>query len=119
VYGTEPTPKGKVPATEALPPGTVTDQAGGFRWASPQKAVSALPQCASDADVSGEVTVETYSVAYDRGGSPQRAVVACRAPDGRRTWANVTDPDHLTLLITEEGCGRLGVVGPDGMVDLR
>ena len=67
----------------------------------------------------GEVTVETYSVAYDRGGAPGRAVVACRTPDGRRAWANVTDPDHLALLVTEEGCGRLGVLGPDGVVDLR
>jgi acetyl-CoA C-acetyltransferase len=119
VYSTEPPSKGEGRAAGGLPAGTVTDQAGGFRWASPQPAVSALPQCASDADVSGEVTVETYSVAYDRGGAPQRAVVACRAPDGRRTWANVIDPDHLALLVTEEGCGRLGVLGTDGVVDIR
>ena len=48
-----------------------------------------------------------------------RGVVACRTPEGRRAWAEVTDPDHLALLVTEEGCGRLGTLGPDGQVDLR
>ncbi len=71
-----------------------------------------------DADASGEVTVETYSVAYSRTGSPERAVVACRTPDGRRAWANVKDPDQLSLLVTEEGCGRLGTLRAGGVVDL-
>jgi len=97
----------------------VVEEAGGFRWADPQRAVHALPQCSPDADAEGEVSVETYTVAYDRGGSPERAVVACRTPEGRRAWANVTDPDHLTLLVTEEGCGRLGFLRPGGIVDLR
>jgi acetyl-CoA C-acetyltransferase len=119
LYGTEPDPGRGDPSEDRLPPGTDTEEAGGFRWARPQQAVSALPQCASDADASGEVTVETYAVPFDRGGEPERAVVACRTPDGRRAWANVTDPDHLRLLVTEEGCGRLGVLGRDGVVDLR
>ena len=46
-------------------------------------------------------------------------MVACRTPEGRRAWAHVTDPDHLALLVTEEGCGRLGTLRPDGQVDLR
>ena len=40
-------------------------------------------------------------------------------PRGRRAWAQVTDPDHLAVLVTEEGCGRLGTLRPDGEVDLR
>ncbi len=132
IYGTEPPgsrpgPEGTAgestgttgTATPAgLPEGTETDQAGGFAWASPQRAVAALPQCSPDADAQGEVTVETYSVSYGRDGAPVGAVVACRTPDGRRAWANVTDPDHLALLVTEEGCGRLGTLRPDGQVDL-
>jgi acetyl-CoA C-acetyltransferase len=65
------------------------------------------------------VTVETYSVAFGRNGAPERAVVACRTPEGRRAWARVSDADHLALLVTEEGCGRLGTLRPDGEVDLR
>jgi hypothetical protein len=102
-----------------VPEGSVVERAGGFSWADPQRAVLALPQCSTDADARGEVTVETYSVVYGRGGEPERAVVACRTPEGLRAWANVTDSDHLALLVTEEGCGRLGTLRGDGLVDLR
>jgi len=119
LFGTDPAPGRAGTAGPGLPEGTVVEEAGGFRWADPQRAVHALPQCSPDADAEGEVSVETYTVAYDRGGSPERAVVACRTPEGRRAWANVTDPDHLTLLVTEEGCGRLGFLRPGGIVDLR
>jgi acetyl-CoA C-acetyltransferase len=120
VYGTEPQ-SGPAPAGAGrpLPDGTVVAEAGGFVWADPQAAVGSLPQCSPDTDAQGEVTVETYSVSYDRGGSPDRAVVACRTPEGRRAWAKVTDPGYLDLLVTEEGCGRLGKLRPDGEVDLR
>jgi acetyl-CoA C-acetyltransferase len=120
IYGTEPGHgPGATGGHPALPDGSVMAEAGGFGWASPQTAVGSLPQCSPDADAQGEVTVETYSVSYDRGGSPHRAVVACRTPEGRRAWATVSDPGHLDLLVTEEGCGRLGKLRPDGEVDLR
>ncbi len=108
------------PGRRAGPParGTRVEEAAGYRWADPQAAVSALPQQASDADASGEVTVETYSVPFGPDGSPERAVVACVTPDGRRSWASVTDPDQLALLVTEECCGRLGRLR-GGVVDLR
>jgi acetyl-CoA C-acetyltransferase len=115
VYGTEPAPDGTAPL---LPDGTTTEQVAGFAWANPQAAVGALPQCSPDADAEGEVTVETYSVGYGRDGSPTRAVVACRTPEGRRAWASLSDPDQLALLVTEEGCGRLGTLRGDGQVDL-
>jgi acetyl-CoA C-acetyltransferase len=116
IYGTDPPSSG--------PPGSLADrvavtEAGGYRWADPQGAVGSLPQCSPDAEAVGEVEVETYSVSYQRDGAPERGVVACRTPDGRRAWATVTDPDHLALLVTEEGCGRLGRLGPHGQIDLR
>ena len=119
LYGTDP-PAGHARDLDParLPVGTVVEEAGGFAWANPQAAVGALPQCVPDADASGEVTVETYSVAYGRTGSPERAVVACRTPEGRRAWANVTDADQLAVLVTEEGCGRLGKLRAGGLVDL-
>ena len=120
LYGTDPRPDHRSGAeVESLPEGTAVESAGGFTWADPQPAVGSLPQCPPDADAEGEVTVETYSVSCDRAGVPVRGVVACRTPEGRRAWAEVTDPDHLALLVTEEGCGRLGTLGPDGQVDLR
>ena len=118
LYGTEP-PTGASSGDDGLPGGTVVESAAGFTWGDPQAAVGALPQCAPDSDAHGEVTVETYSVSFGRDGAPERAVVACRTPEGRRAWAHVSDADHLELLVTEEGCGRLGNLRPDGEVDLR
>jgi len=117
-YGTEPPGTVRVDP-DLLPAGTVVEHAGGFAWADPQAAVGSLPQCAPDAEARGEVTVETYSVPFGRDGSPERAVVACRTLEGRRAWAHVTDPDQLAVLVTEEGCGRLGTLRADGEVDLR
>jgi acetyl-CoA C-acetyltransferase len=117
IYGTEPV-GGSGRNAIGLPDAIESVEAGGFRWADPQAAVGALPQCSPDAEAVGEVTVETYSVAYERDGTPSRAVVACRTPDGRRAWANVTDADQLSMLVTEEGCGRLGTRRADGEVDL-
>jgi acetyl-CoA C-acetyltransferase len=124
LYGTEPSRSGPGSGESdgagvaGLPERTQVEGVAGFAWADPQLAVSGLPQCTPDADATGEVSVETYSVSYDRGGSPVKALVACRTPEGLRTWATVTDPDQLLLLVTEEGCGRLGTLR-GGEVDLR
>ena len=118
VYGTAPNATGEVDPG-LLPGGTVVESAAGFAWADPQAAVGSLPQCSPDADARGEVTVETYSVEFGRPGAPERAVVACRTLEGRRAWAHVTDPDQLAVLVTEEGCGRLGTLRADGEIDLR
>ena len=119
LYGTEPGPvRGGGVATADLPENIAMNDSGGFLYADPQRAVAALPQCAPDGDAEGEITVETYSIACGRDGTPERAVVAGRTPEGRRTWANVTDADQLNLLMTEEGCGRLGTLRPDGELDL-
>jgi acetyl-CoA C-acetyltransferase len=124
IYGTSPGPARSPddgPAVEGptLAAGSDVERAGGFAWADPQRAVLSLPQCSPDADAKGEVVVETYSVSYGRDGTPQRAVVACRTPEGRRAWAGVTDPDHLAALVSEEGCGWPGILRGDGTVDLR
>jgi acetyl-CoA C-acetyltransferase len=115
IYGTEPA----APGGATAPENTEVEEAAGFRWVDPQSAVDALPQCSPDADAAGEVTVETYTVTYDRDGAPERAIVACRTPEGRRAWANVSDADQVAVLVTEEGCGRLGMLRSDGRVDLR
>ncbi len=116
VYGTRPARAGG--GEPAAADGVEVHRAGGFTWSDPQAAVSALPQCATDAGASGEVTVETYSVTFDRAGRPDRAVVACRTPEGRRAWGQTTDPDQLEVLVTEEGCGRLATLDGEGGVDV-
>ena len=86
VYGTEPL-SGPAAVPHDLPEGTIVESAGSFVWGDPQVAVGALPMCSPDGDVLGDVTGEIYSVAFGRDGAPDRAVVACRTPEGGRAWA--------------------------------
>jgi acetyl-CoA C-acetyltransferase len=89
-----------------------------FAWKNVQAAVDALPRCVVDPGATGPVRVETYTVAFDRDGAPERGILACRTADGSRAWGNVSDPDALTLLCTEEGIGRTGDLASDGTVTL-
>jgi acetyl-CoA C-acetyltransferase len=89
-----------------------------FAWQNVQPAVDALPRCRVDADASGAVRIETYTVTFDRDGAAERGIVACRTPDDSRAWANVFDPEALALLCTEEGIGRPGHLAPDGILSL-
>lgn len=68
-------------------------------------------------EAAGDVAVETYSVAYDRSG-PQRGVVAARTPQGARTWAQVSDPDLLARLATEDLCEAHGRIAADRELSL-
>ncbi len=89
-----------------------------FAWRDVQPEVDALPQRRVDADATGPVHVETYTVTFDRDGAPERGILACTTPDGSRAWGNVDDPDALALLCVEEGIGRTGTLAPDGMLSL-
>jgi hypothetical protein len=67
-----------------------------------------------DAEASGRVEVETYTVTFDRDGNAERGIVACRTREGIRAWGNISDTDTLTSLCTTEGVGRTGVLTADG-----
>jgi acetyl-CoA C-acetyltransferase len=89
-----------------------------FAWRDAQPDVDALPQCRVDAEATGPVRVETYTVTFDRDGAPERGILACRTANGSRAWGNVTDRDTLAMLSIEEGIGRSGVLDGDGLLDL-
>jgi len=89
-----------------------------FAWRDVQPEVDALPQCRVDAEATGPVRVETYTVTFDRDGAPERGILACRTGDGSRAWGNVDDPDALALLCAEEGIGRTGVLAAGGALSL-
>jgi acetyl-CoA C-acetyltransferase len=91
---------------------------GPFAWRDVQPEVDALPQCAVDETATGRVRVETYTVTFDRDGSPDRGIVACRTAADARAWTNITDADTLGALCVEEGIGRTGVLTADGVLDL-
>jgi acetyl-CoA C-acetyltransferase len=98
---------------------STTPPANGFRHASPQSEVDALPQRTPAAGYEGDAVVETYTVVHDRDGEPAFAVLALLTPDGHRTWARTEDGDHMQGLMEAEGCGRKARLGPEGRVELR
>jgi acetyl-CoA C-acetyltransferase len=94
------------------------DGRDGFAWRDLQSEVDALPQCTVDSGATGPVRVETYTVAFDREGNPERGILACRTARDHRAWGNVTDADTLASLCAEEGIGRRGTLAADGTVTL-
>jgi acetyl-CoA C-acetyltransferase len=74
----------------------------------------AADQAELDAEVSpplvarahGPATIETYTVAHDRDGSPTLGIAAVRLDDGSRAWANVVDHDVLCAMESHEFVGR-------------
>jgi acetyl-CoA C-acetyltransferase len=79
-----------------------------------QKAVDAQPRRESAGPYSGAASVEATAVHYERDGSPQLGIVTALTPDGRRAWANVTDPGVLASMTTEEWAGRAVDLVTDG-----
>jgi acetyl-CoA C-acetyltransferase len=93
---------------------------GGFRWASVQDQVDALPRRdlydpaePNGGNVSGRI--ESWTVAHDRDNHPERAIATVLLDDDRRAWATTTHPDTLAELVSgEEQIGRAVKLTPDG-----
>jgi acetyl-CoA C-acetyltransferase len=72
-------------------------------------------------DIRGAASVETYTVEYDRAGTPVKGFVIGRAADGVRFPALSFDPPTLRRLVdpTVQCVGRLGVAteGKDGLTE--
>lgn len=91
-----------------------------FGYANVQRAVDALPsrQLAETVEPGdGTVTVETSTVMHDRDSVPERAIFSTLLGDGRRAWANSSDPAVMEAVLTTETAGRIGTVDPDGIFD--
>ena len=86
----------------------VDDPQHPFLHDSPQDAVDALParRAASASDVSGDVTVEAYSVMHDRDGSPARLAAAVLTDDGVRSWGVSHDKGLMDHCIANDVVGE-------------
>ena len=90
-----------------------------------QAQVDREPRREVTVNVAGAAEIESYTVAFgekvatptrshsaiyakpaDSGTDPSVAHLACRQPDGRRTWANIETPEVLDAMCHEEFCGR-------------
>ncbi|HUP86243.1 MAG TPA: acetyl-CoA acetyltransferase [Acidimicrobiales bacterium] len=83
---------------------------GGFKWASGQDEVDASPRREAAVDHEGEATVEAWTVLHERDGSPQIGLIGALVDDGRRTWANTSDPGLLQSLVTDAVEGRRATI---------
>ncbi|MEX2247812.1 MAG: acetyl-CoA acetyltransferase [Dehalococcoidia bacterium] len=76
-----------------------------------QPTIDAQPHPPFAAAPSGDATVETYTVIFDREGAPASGIIIGRAPDGARFIANT--PEDRSLL---ESMTRREMVGTKGRV---
>jgi len=89
----------------------------GFRYENLQQQVDAFPLREALVDWNGSVTIEAYTVAHQKG-QPRIAHVACLTGDGKRTWATVSEPALLAVMMREEFCGRRGRVDGHGQLQV-
>jgi acetyl-CoA C-acetyltransferase len=92
--------------------------AGAFRHAVLQDAVDALPKREVDGSHVGDVTIEAYTVAHDRDGSREKALLALRTPHGARTWGSSTDAALLDALEAEDLVGVVATIDAEGTTAL-
>jgi acetyl-CoA C-acetyltransferase len=88
-----------------------------FSYANPQAEIDALPKRQAVLDVSGDVSIEAYTVMYE-GDQPAVGYAACLLPDGRRTWGRVIDREATLEMTEEEFCGRRGRLEIGGVLEL-
>ena len=65
----------------------------------------------------GELSIETYSIAY-HGDNPARGIVSCLSESGTRTWGTVADRDVLQDMTESEYCGRSANMASDGTLTI-
>ncbi len=88
-----------------------------FEARNVQAAVDTIPVTPIDEGFVGEARIEGYTVMHS-GTGPERALAAVRTASGARSWANSTDSQVMTELMTVEGVGRPVEVDPDGVFHL-
>mgnify|MGYP003324949063 CR=1 FL=1 len=76
-----------------------------FQYENLQPKVNEMPTRESVTDYEGPAILESYTVMF-ASENPDVGHCACLTPEGKRTWANVSDNDVLELMQVEEFCGR-------------
>lgn len=92
--------------------------AGGFRWEDLQEEVDASPTRLGADEHDGDVEIEAYTVMHGRDG-PERALVACLLPDGRRAWGNSTDAATMVAMTEDDFIGRKAHLARSGLLSVE
>jgi acetyl-CoA C-acetyltransferase len=74
-----------------------------------QQIIDAQPKAPVAENFSGQITVESYTVAFGRSG-PERGIVVGRNAAGERVLANSTDATTINQLLQQDPLGRTGRV---------
>jgi acetyl-CoA C-acetyltransferase len=100
VYGTEP------PAVE-------------FRWENVQPAVDREQTRDAAVEWEGVGTVESWTIPFDRDGRPEKAFLAVRTPDERRTLALISDSAAAAATVHDDIGGAKVAIRADGTATLK
>lgn len=78
-----------------------------YAHAVPQAEVDALPcrEVVAAAEIEGPV--ESFTVAYERDGTPSRAIASCLRADGSRALSSSTEPETIQALLAGEAAGEV------------
>jgi acetyl-CoA C-acetyltransferase len=98
---------------------STTPPTAGFRWEDTQSDVDRLPTVTADPTHTGSATIESWTVAYARDGSPAAGLVAARTPDGARTLAAIRDSDQIGMFLTQEPAGTVIHINQDRSAIIR
>jgi acetyl-CoA C-acetyltransferase len=71
-------------------------------------------ELAEGEDAAGTAVIEGYSVMHSREGTPERALVSCLRPDGRRAWGTSGDTALATAMCESEWVGREVLLDSEG-----
>ena len=74
----------------------------GFVRASVQSQADALPRRGVLAAPPPGMSLETFTVVYDRDGQPEKAFIAGRDAEGSRGWLASEDPELMRALVSDE-----------------
>jgi acetyl-CoA C-acetyltransferase len=100
VYGTEP------PSAE-------------FRWEDVQSVVDREPTRDAAVEWEGVGTVESWTTPFDRDGRPEKAFLAVRTPDDRRTLALIADPAAAASTVQDDIAGAKVTIHADGTANFK
>jgi acetyl-CoA C-acetyltransferase len=72
----------------------------------PQAEVDALPRRKIVAAAEIEGPIESFTVTYERDGTPSRAIASCLRTDGSRALSSSAEPEAIQALLTGEMAGE-------------